>query len=332
VRRLLAALSAAVLTAAFLCPPPAAARADQARSDAWRAIAERAQTRLDVLAASGTQRAMTLAFAAQSHAWLSPDGWADPDALAYLTRLYAVRNPDGGWGLGFSYDAHGDGTVNPPETTYVVTLAGHVGPVLLDAYRAGAAPRADLQTIVNLITFAPRIDTSLGPCLAYSRNANDAKTGLCVHNVSAGAAAFLLEAAKDGFTPNWPLISGIARRTASAYTLTSGRATAYRDNMHPTPDDPDHQSYTTESVLLLAPQVGYYSAYYLMTTDFTYEHTPLAHMRLTGVPRIPLGADWCVLGDQWLGEADDYLTASWADVNRLAQVAYYAARDARACA
>lgn len=325
-RGLLGAVTAAVLTAAFLCPGSAAAAT---RAEQWRAIAQRAFDRFDVLDAGGTLRAMTLAHAAQVAAWLSPSGWQDPAAQAYLDRLYATRNPDGGWGLGFAYDAHNDGSTNAANTTYTVTLAGHVGPVLLDAWRAGVVPLADLQTVFQLVATAPRIDTAAGRCIAYSRDPDDARAGYCVHNVNAGAAWFLWEAGNAGVAPiPWWLVSGITRRTASAQSLESGRLGPYRDASATTPDDPDHASYTAESMLTLAPPVGYVSGYHLMG-DTGY---PVSHMLLTAAPRAPGGADWCVLGDRWLSEADAWVTASWSDAGRLAQAAYYATRAARACA
>lgn len=335
-RRLLAALSAAVLTAAFLCPLPAAA-GDPVRAEAWRTIAQRALDRLNVLTATGTQRSFTLAFAAQSTAWLSPDGWQDPAALAYLDRVYATANPDGGYGLGYAYDAHGDGTVNPATTTYVVTLAGHVGPVLLDGYRAGVVPRAKVQTVFDLVATAPRIDTSAGRCVAYSRSSNDAKAGLCVHNVNAGAAAFLLDAGRDGFAVPWWLVQGIVKRELSAYNATT-RYWPYRDNMSPDPQDADHNSYTVEAMYPLAYPVGYSAAYVMMTAEpDTDPATPIVGMRLTALPPEPTATSgsttvWCLLGDSWLDDADGFVTANWSDPVRIAQVAYYAARASRACA
>jgi hypothetical protein len=337
--RRLTLLTVAALTVALLYPIPASGRADPTRAEAWRAIAHRALDRVDTLTATGTHRASTLGYAAQATAWLSPVGWQDPAAQVYLNRLYATRNPDGGWGLGFEYDAHGDGTCAPPTptscnsaaTTYVVTLADHVGKPLLDAARAGVVPRSDVQQVIDLIATAPRIDTAAGRCIAYSRNANDAKAGLCVHNVSAGAAAFFLEAGADGFAVPWWLVAGISKRTASVYNLST-RFTPYRDNMAPASDDPDHASYTAESMLRLDPSIGYVAAYHLMLNDFTYAQTPIAHMRLTSATVVPSGASWCVLGDRWLAEADAYTTEVTGDVGRLSQIAYYASRAARACA
>lgn len=294
------------------------------RAAAWREIAVRAIHRYYAIEGETTQKAMSLAYAAQTYAWLND--WSSPTANSYLSRLYALRNPDGGWGLNAPYDAHGNGTVNPANTTYTVSVAGHVGPVLLDAYMAGRVPRADVQTCMDLLTTCPRIDTSLGRGLAYSRNKNDALPGLLVHNVSAGAGDFLYQCGLRGFPMVWWLIAGIARRTAGSYTLNSGRFTAYRDNMHPTPDDPDHASYTAESMISLAPTVGYYSGYYLMTNDFDHPGTPVLHARLTGAPPVACGESWLELGDRWLEQVDTCVTESWDDSGRLSQVAYYATR------
>ncbi len=299
------ALLSMVLLAVGYAPLPAAAD----RADDWRVIAQRALDQLEVLDTGGAQAATTLAYAAQATAWLSPSGWADPGATAYLPRLYSTQNPDGGYGLGYAYDAHQDGTVNPANTSYVVTSAGYVGPVLLDAYRAGAVPRALVQEQFDVVATAPRIDTSAGRCIAYSRNANDVQPGLCVHNVNAGAAAFLLEAGKDGFAVPWWLIAGITKRELSAYNAST-RFWPYKDATAPAAQDADHNSYNTEGMYGLAPPVAYSAAYVALTASTTI---------------------WCVLADQWLDEVDAFVTAGFTNIGRLAQVAYYASRASKAC-
>lgn len=331
-RRLLAVL-AAVLTAVFLCLVPAHA---ETRADQWRAIALRAKARLDVVAATGAQQAGTLAFAAQATAWLSPSGWADPAAAVYLTRLYATANPDGGYGLNYAWDAFSNGTVNPATTTYTVTLAGYVGPVLLDGMRAGVVPRAKVQTIYDLVATAPRIDSSAGRCIAYSRHANDVGTGLCVHNVSAGAAAFLLEGGKDGFAVPWWLIQGVIKREMSAYNPTT-RFWPYADRNAPDPQDADHNSYTAESMYDMAYPVSYSASYVALTAIPDGDpDTPIVYMRLAGLPPAPTAMSggttiWCVLADQWLDDVDAWVTANWSYPIRMSQAAYYTARTARAC-
>jgi hypothetical protein len=327
-----------LLAAAVLYPAPAAGHADPSRADLWRAIAQRAYNRLQVVDTGGTQSAHTLAFAAQTAAWLLPGGWGEPAAGAYLTRLYATQNPDGGYGLGYAYDAHQDGTENFATTTYIVSLAGHVGPPLLDALRAEEDPvlRARLQTILNLISTAPRIDTAAGRCVAYSRHGtNDAKPGLCVHNVNAGAAAFMMEAGRSGFAVPWWLVQSIAQRELSAYNAGS-RGWPYRDNLAPALQDDAHNAYSIESAYSLYYPIGYSAAYVYLSAAPNEANSALGSALLVGLPPAPTAMSgnttiWCVLGDARRPDVDAWVTANFSNANALAQVAYYAARAARAC-
>lgn len=333
-RRLLALLSV-VLLAVGLAPLPAAAD----RADDWRVIAQRALDQLNVLDAGQALPAGTLAYAAQATAWLSPSGWADPAAAAFLIRMYTTQNPDGGYGLGYAWDAHGDGTVNPATTSYTVTSAGYVAPVLLDAYRfgpVGLVPRALVQQQFDLIATMPRIDTSAGRCISYSRHANDAQPGLCVHNVSAGAAAFLLEAGRNGFAVPWWIVQGVAQRELSAYNAST-RFWPYKDATAPAPQDADHNSYTVEAMYGLTYPVAYSAAYVaLHAAPDGAATTPVVYMRLAGLPPAPTAMSgnttiWCVLADRWLDEVDAFVTANFTNIGRLAQAAYYTARASRAC-
>jgi len=333
-RRALALLTI-VLLAVGLGPPPA--RAD--RADDWRAVSQRALDQLNVLDTGGTQPVTVLAYAAQATAWLSSSGWEDPAALAFLTRMYALQNPDGGYGLNYAWDAHQDGTVNPANTSYTVTSAGYVAPVLLDAYRhnPAAVPRALVQQQFDLIATMPRIDTSAGRCISYSRHANDAQPGFCVHNVSAGAAGFLLEAGRYGFAVPWWIVMGIAARELSALNRTT-RFWPYKDSTAPAPQDSDHNSYTIEGMYELAFPAAYSAAYVAMfaAPDGTAQ-APIVYMRLTGLPPAPAAMSgsttiWCVLGDQWRDESDAYVTANLTNIGRMSQAAYYAARASKVCA
>jgi hypothetical protein len=334
-RRLVAILATVALAAVFLCPPPATADDPPTRSDLWAAIAARALGRLVALDTGPALPASTLAYAAQATAWASPSGWADPAAGALLTRLYAAANPDGGYGLGVAYDAFQDGSTNPASTSYTVTMSGYVGPVLLDGLRAGVVPRAKVQTVFDLVATTPRIDTSAGRCVAYSRAAADAATGYCVHNVNASAAAFLMDAGRDGFAVPWWLVQGIAKRELSAYNATT-RFWPYRDSPA-VQQDADHNSYSTESMYTLAYPVAYSAAYVALTaTPDGDPQTPVVYMRLAGLPAAPTAMSgpttiWCLLGDTWIDDVDAWVTTNWSDTGRLAQAAYYTARAARAC-
>jgi hypothetical protein len=336
-----AALLAAVLTAAFLCPPPATA-AD--RGDEWRALATRALAtfeRTDNVGDGGTggQKVMSYGLAYEASGRLR--GFDDVRTRRYLVKILSMKNPDGGYGLPFAYDVLGDGTVNPATTTYTVTLADHVGSPLLAGYLAGAVPRAEVQNIVNLIMSTPRIDTDRGQCIAYSRHPNDSVPYACVHNVSAGAARFLLEAQSAGIGRSGlaALVEGVTRRETYAY-LPASKNWRYADTQ--VMSDPDHQSYEAWSMYFLAPPVANNVVYYLMNTSFAAEwgaqQSSVIHARLTALPPALGGiaapaasADrWCVLGDRWLPEVEAYVGAL-PNIDAAAQIAQLTAKAADAC-
>lgn len=329
-RRAIATLTAATLVAASLFPGPAAA---VDRSTEWRS---RAVAALDAFAAAddGNQSAFSYAFVAQTVAWLY--GWDDPRVDTYLAEVYERRNPDGGWGLNASHDWLGDGTVNPVDTTYTITIAGHVGPVLLEAHKAGKVPYVDVKSIVDLLMTSPRVTaygTATGQCIAYSRSGND--SGFCVHNVNASVAWFLVAADAAGVqaTGLTLLVVDILRREVANY-IPGTMWWKYRDTT--SLNDADHNSYMGETLYDLIPKIGATVAWNHMTHEFADNAvSPLAHARLTSLAARPghmhpSGTTWwCVLGDDWMGEFDAFVAT--APPGRLAQAAYYAARASLAC-
>lgn len=329
-RRHLGRLLAAALTVALLVLP-VPAYAD--RSDEWRARAEAAITAF-VAQDDGQQTAFAYAYVTQAIAWLY--GWNDPRAATYLDKVYSLRNPDGGWGLGYAWDFGGDSTVNPANTTYSVTLAGHVGPMLLEAYRAGKVPREDVKKVVDLLMSTPRVTaygTTTGQCVAYSRSGND--SAFCVHNVNAGVGWFLTKAnqAGVGATGLNKLVVDIVRREV-AYYIPATMWWKYKDTA--SGNDADHNSYSGETMYDLVPQLGGEVAWNHMANAFNDNaNAPVAHVRLASLAARPghmhpSGATWwCVLGDQWMGEFDTWMTN--ASLGRLAQGGYYAAKAALAC-
>lgn len=312
------------------------------RADAWRALAQSALDRYEVIAGSA-ETAHAVAFSAQAHAWLSPDGWADTTALARLDQVRGMRNPDGGWGLPTGYDFAADGSVNPPNTTYTVTLSDHVGPVLVDAYRHGAASKDEVKAVVDLLMSTPRIqnaNSAYGQCVAYSRSPNDQQPGHAVHNVNASVGRFLTDvnAAGVGAGGLAKLVVDITRREVFAYQpLIDGRQAWWRYMDTRTLNDADHNSFAGESMYYLCYPVGREAVYQHMATAWADNaQAPLAHLRLVALPGGPgsWAADgvtplWQVMGDRWLPEAAAYVAA--ANSRQAAQAAYYCARNARAC-
>jgi hypothetical protein len=333
-RSLRLTLLAAVLTAAFVFPGPVPAAAS-ARGDWWRAQAITALGRATATGPDSTVGgAFYYAHAAYASALLY--GWNHAGALALLAKLRALRNPDGGYGVGRAWDAFQDGTTNPADTTYVVTVAGHAGPVLLSAYQAGLVPRSEIQALVDVVVRAPRVPVDRGQCVAYSTAVADA--GRCVHNVSAGAARFLQDAARAGFgaTGMHRLITDVTIQELVAYR-EAGQWWPYLDDG--AAQDADHNAYSAASMYRLAYWVGREAVYRMMTTAYGDNgQASLVHAVLTATPggvaslglEDPTTTLWCELGDRWRAEQSAYL----ADVtggDRAAQFAAAAALNAKVC-
>lgn len=343
------ALLAAALVAAFLCAPSAAS-AD--RVDTWRTMAAAALARF-VAEDDGAQRTNTYAWALEAELRLHGD---TAYARTLLDKIWSQRKPDGGWGLPFAWDALSDGTVNPVETTYTVTNTGHVGPPLLLAHQMGmdevVGPagtwriRDALATIVLLTMTTVRIDNADGACIPYSRHINERVAYGCVHNVNAGAAAFLWEANSYGIGRSGlaTLVEGVTRREVADYRPTmicpdgSTRTGWWHYMGTPRCNSADHNGYTAESMYLLAPLIGGNVAYRQMVTEHADSpHAPLAHLRLAALPAAPGRVDavtglpvWCLLGDQWIPEIQAYLDAA-TSLERVTQVAQGGARVADNC-
>lgn len=315
--------------------PASASAADS--SSAWRAIAEQAMTLHDQ---PETVKPDLPAFlkGARLMAIGEMYGYTDPRVQPLIDELMAMRNADGGWGTGIAKDWFNDGTVNSNTVSYTVTTAGHVGIPLLRAYLGGADVSPDvIHGIVYFLTTLPRINTAEGTCVAYSKSANDAKPGYCVHNVNAGVAAFLNEAAAAGFSRKGSarLIVSITQREVAAYNETISGWT-YSDASSGI-QDRDHGAYSAQSMADLAWPVGREAAYMIMVTAGTDDNLKRGHMRIPSFPAGP-GTNsathktlWCELGDKYLAEATAYVTSKAGDRTSLMQAAGFAIANAKAC-
>lgn len=254
-------------------------------------------------------------------------GWNDPRVTAYLTKLRSMRHPDGGYGFNEDFDAFADGTVNDHRTTtYTITMADHVGPVLLDAYQHGRASAGEVRGIATyLLTKIPRIPVSVGTCLAYDSNPNDAKPGYCVHNVNAAVALFLSDLLKAGITvpgAKW-LIIHIDQQETAAY-LPQQANWRYMDG-RPGLSDIDHTSLNVEWALSQSPMIGRVMLRHIMINDFPDDlDSPAAHFRLAAFDCTD-GARWLGQFDQWLADPPNHI------YNWLGQLARWASRNAMAC-
>lgn len=308
---------------------------DNSRSLAW---AQRRDTAIADFQANdvgnGSAHAYALMVGASAKTW----GWGDPATDGYLTALDALRNPDGGWGTNSPWDPFGDGTINSADTTYTITIAYQVGPILLDANRVGEVPDSDIQALVDLVLSIQHRDTTEGRCYAYSTSPNDAITatnGLCVHNVNIAVAYFLLLAKQAGYTA-----PGMDEAISAVKALEMAHYADYWWHYSDRPDpatgqlptgDADHVSLQAEAWYYLDPMFGVPLVEHMMSTNYTdNDRAPVVYLRLTGLPTYY--GDFCTSGDQWLDRVDDFIAAAPHPAqDRRAQAAYYAARNTETC-
>jgi hypothetical protein len=118
-------------------------------------------------------------------------GWRSPRVPGLVAALLATANPDGGYGLARPWDAYQDGTENPATTSYTATTVGHVGPILLAGFVAGAVPATAVNRVLDWVLALPR--SADNPCIAYSASPNDLGQP-CVWNVHFGAAVWVRNA------------------------------------------------------------------------------------------------------------------------------------------
>ncbi|SDX80356.1 hypothetical protein SAMN05421504_103908 [Amycolatopsis xylanica] len=213
----------AVVVALLLTMTPAASAAE----DKWVSLADRTYTEsvAAVAAADSSGVYVRVQFVAPL-AWYAGTrfGWRDERTQGWLRRLYALRTPTGGYGLGAPFDAFGDKTVNPADTAYSITVAWHVGRTLIAGYDGGGVPASAVREAASMLN---TVGASAGErCPAYSEHVNDLGKP-CVWNVSAAAAWFLGQALRRGLVPEWE------RREAGAKVRTwlADVVANYRDDL-----------------------------------------------------------------------------------------------------
>lgn len=181
-------------------------------------------------------------------------GWRSPATQARIEDLLASRKAGGGYGLDTAWDAYSDGTTNPATTTYTVTTAGHVGWVLLEAYKNKALPRGGLSSAVDALLDMPRGNG--GTCFAYSNAPGDADQP-CVYNVTHGATAFLVQVRRVT-TYRAAEIDALVHVMRSKLGEGYDPATGYWVYLagDTTAQDVSHQVYTAKSVDVVDPAFG----------------------------------------------------------------------------
>lgn len=209
----------------------------------WDDLTVDALERFDQLA---TDAETPHALAAAWHAEGVVSGWhsaaADARRVALDRRVAEV-----GYGLGVPFDAFSDGTINPPETIYTVTIAEHIGTPMLAGYRAGAVDRTDVQELVDMVAAFPIKDG----CVPYSLSRNDLTVG-CVNNVNALVGAFLVGAGEAGLDVPGSMAASITERVISSHVGKGWHYIGHSGRM----DDPAHAGAQAVAAAALDRRLG----------------------------------------------------------------------------
>jgi hypothetical protein len=288
----------------------------------WAQLADAAIERFAVVDDGGQ---MPFSYAYMASAVAARRGWADPLAQAYLDEVWSLRlvNADG--------SLRGWNNVPGGLTVYTITVTDHVGPVLLEAYRSGAAGVSAQQVLdtARLVMATPRITAPTGWGLSYKVYSADSTN---VYNLTGAAALFLEQVRAAGLVvPPYPspgstsadtLSMQLARTLSSTYQANTGHNWPY-SSASGAPNDADHLSLLAEAVQTTQPTLGRHVGLHLMQTAYAGDaDAALGHLRLGGTP---LGLPYA---DAWLAEAQAYYSAQQNSALRLAQIARWSARIA----
>lgn len=305
----------------------------------WRQQAARALDLAERSAATNGVNPYAIANMARASARLR--GWADPATKTYLSQVLALQHADGGWGIEQPVDAFGDGTINPADTTYTITTADHIGPLLLEAYAQGLVDREVLVRARDSLLTTPRVNAATSTCVAYSRSPFDSPdaAGYCVNNVNAATGWFLTRLAEIGIDTDGQreLAQQIIDYDASQQLVAHWWP--YRDTV-PYRQDADHNALNVE-VHLTAGRTGPDSvgatglAAALAAAPATDPTDPLAHLRIA--PLTPATCSTQTIMAQLMIDGIPHIRPSvsvpfsYVPTVRYSQVAQYASRNAELC-
>jgi hypothetical protein len=284
------------------------AQAGEAAVNDWGGLADSALSRF---AAADNDHLTVFQYAYAAKAAADRHGWDSPDAQAYLEKAKIQRlwNNDGSLkGYPVSYGG---------SAIYTVTLADHVGPVMLDAYLHGAATEQNVFEIANLLMKVPTW-TTVGKCVSYLVYSASAD---CVHNQNAAVASFLdsVRAANIWVSGSDALVGAIVRQ--ETYTFNSTVNLWPYSTTQTGIQDADHSALSAEAAIKLYPPIGRLTVKHIMVTTYTgaaEANSPLGHLRAGATD---YGRAW--IGN-WYAEASAYLAAA-TDPTRFAQVARWSA-------
>lgn len=204
-----------------------------------------------------TEQAETLAFVLKSEAIL---GRVSSRSRNCISRLLALSDLDldgiSGWGIDFSWDAFGDGSINDRNQVYLVTNAIVLDGLLM-ALQAGIVEDDHIDRVRTVVVSAlldsmkSFTKTGNGGYFWYSNTINDA---INVPNVSAYLAGIAMKAINshnDWFTPEQKalILDNVDRSvrtllTKVRYAGDGAPYWAYVDENFTSPNDLVHHGYT----------------------------------------------------------------------------------------
>lgn len=292
------------------------------RGEDWGQIAQQA---IDAFVANDTGGETPHAHAYMAGALDIISNGEAPNILMYRDRVLAARNPSGGWGLGYAWDAFQNGTLNPADTDYTITMADHIGLPFLDLYIDGLVDGSILQDLVNLVMKAANppqgaVYTTAGRCAAYSLSVNDKVTKVGgVNNVNAAAAFFLSQARTRGFTaPGLDAYVAEMTKHELAHWSRQTKWWPYANTPGSRPGDTNHVAAEAWNMSYLAPFPALVTAHKILT-DPSIVPNAIAFARVANVDM-----SLHPLADQHMEFVSDFV-ASGSDNREKAQIAYWAA-------
>ncbi len=295
------------------------------RSQVWDVVARQA---LDAFITADTGNETPHAYAYMAGAISITSGSNDPNVLVYRDRVMAARNPSGGWGLGYAWDAFQNGTINPADTDYTITMSDHIGLQFLDLYVEGLVDGQILQDLVVLVMKAANppqgaVYTTAGRCAAYSLSTNDRVTKVGgVNNVNAAAAHFLARARLYGFTaPGLDACVAEMTKHEVAHWSRQTKWWPYANTAGSRPADTDHAAAEAWNMSYLAPFLALETGRKILT-DPTVTPDAIAFARAANID-----ASLHALADQHIPYVSNFVTTG-SDNREKAQIAYWAAYNA----
>lgn len=244
-------------------------------------------------------------------------GWNDPMAKVYLGRVLAQQREDGGWGTLHDHFAK----------SHAITVADHVGPMLLDAWRAGRVSTGRVQRAVDFLLRLPRTKVELGTYDGAFVAPNSVDRGPWIHNISQATGLFLanFSSLSKYRAPEIRHATTLITRAEVATYRSSWRSWTYREDKPTVLNDADHNALSVHAMLRLHPPTGGHAKGYLDRPpypDWGPATAPLGFVRLNH-------AKAATEYDRFFAAIPGMGLSDQVKATRYAQLAYWSAQNWR---